>query len=579
MSEHHFGWLSLTPPLLAIAFAIATRRVILSLLFGVLIGSLLVAASPRPVSEETIQNLEVELAKAALDLDYEKAASIQQEIAAHQEPVGSIASRFSIDFFETRLWASLADQSHFRVFVFTALMGAMIGVIQRAGGMQDVVSRLAPLSGSRRGGQLLTWALGLLVFIDDYANSLLLGNTMRPLCDRMRISREKLAYIVDSTAAPVSGLALVSTWVAGEIANIDEGLRQVELAGEGVEAFGLFLQTIPYRFYVLWALLFVPLNAWLKRDFGPMLTAERKALRGGADEQSDRAVSPTDDSRKPEPSGHWFDAASPILLTVGIVVWLLYMTGKASAGDDVSDGLRGWGDIFGNGDSNLALVYGSMAGLIVAAVLALRRGMSARRVSTAAIQGVRFVAPALAILWLAWALSDLTGDDALGTGTYLASAIKGKIGLWLLPTAVFMLSFFVAFSTGTSWGTMSMLMPLVIQATFKLLQQDGPVTGSETAMVASVGGVLAGAIFGDHCSPISDTTVLSSNASGCNHIAHVWTQMPYAMVVGAIAILCGTLPVGLGLSVWFTTPLALVAMVVFLLIVGRNPEDGQTVRD
>jgi Na+/H+ antiporter NhaC len=570
MSEHPFGWLSLTPPLLAIAFAIATRRVVPSLLFGVLLGSLLLATFPRVPSDEVFRQLDADLAQAVVDLDYGKAATIQQRIAELREPPGDIWSRAANDFFEVRLWGSLSDESHLRVFIFTALMGAMIGVIQRSGGMQDAVSRLAPLSGSRRGGQILTWCLGLLVFIDDYANSLLLGNTMRPLCDRLKISREKLAYIVDSTAAPVSGLALVSTWVAGEIANIEEGLRGLEFAGEGVEAFGLFLQTIPYRFYVLWALLFVPLNAWLRRDFGPMLAAERNALRGGSGEEAARAPA-ADRSRKPEPAGHWIDAAAPILITVSLVVWLLYMTGKASAGE-LSSGLRGWGQIFGNGDSNLALVYGSLAGLIVAAVLARRRGMTAGRISTAAIQGARFVLSALAILWLAWALSDLTSDDALATGAYLAATLKGAIGLWLLPTAVFALAFLVAFSTGTSWGTMSMLMPLVIQTTYALLQQDGPVVGSETALVASVGGVLAGAIFGDHCSPISDTTVLSSNASGCNHIAHVWTQMPYAMLVGGIAIVCGTLPVGLGMSVWFTTPLALVAMVAFLLIVGRNPE-------
>lgn len=551
MPDHPFGWISLTPPLLAIVFAIATRRVILSLMLGVLLGSLLIAIwPPDGAGTETIV-LEGPLA---------------------------FVERAAYDFFEVRLWGSLTDDSHLRVFLFTALMGAMIGVVQRAGGMQDIVRRLAPLSGSRRGGQLLTWALGLIVFIDDYANSLLLGNTMRPLCDRLKISREKLAYIVDSTAAPVSGLALVSTWVAGEIANIEVGLEGLEFTND-VEPFGLFLQTIPYRFYVLWALLFVPLNAWMRRDFGPMLKAERAALAaGGGPAESKSAAgkpsaSPTAESRI---EGYWFDAAAPIVATVAVVVAMLYATGRAGL-TSVSPGLKGWGEIFGNGDSNLALVYGSLVGLLLAAGLAWRRGMSAARISVAAGQGARFVGSALAILWLAWALSDLTGKEALATGDYLAMTLQGAIGLWLLPTVVFLLAFFVAFATGTSWGTMSMLMPLVIQTTYALLNEGGAaVSGDETVLVASVGGVLAGAIFGDHCSPISDTTVLSSQASGCNHIAHVWTQMPYALLVGAVSVLCGCLPVGLGAPVWITTPLALVAMIAFLLLFGRNAEQPAT---
>lgn len=522
--EHQFGWLSLLPPLIAIGLAIATRQVILSLLLGVCAGGFLLHP---------------------------------------QDPVAAITA-----ICEQHLWKSLADEGHLRVFCFTALMGAMIGVIQHSGGMRDVVRRLAPLARSRRGGQVTTWLLGLIVFIDDYANSLLLGHTMRPLCDRLRISREKLAYLVDSTAAPVSGLALVSTWVAGEIENIEEGLKGLEFAGKAPEAFGLFLATIPYRFYVLWALLLVPIIALSGRDFGPMLRAERDALRGGKNDKPQAAS-------QDRPTDHWINAVAPIVVTVVVTVWLLYATGVASIGQQAGlQDLPAWrrlANIIGNGDSNVSLVYGSLSGLLTALLLVgLQRILSWKAMLDAAGEGARLVAPALAILWLAWALSGLTKQEHLGTGEYLASLLQQSVGPQWMPTIVFVLSFAVAFATGTSWGTMSILMPLVIRATVKLIALSEPVTGDHVLLVASVGGVLAGAIFGDHCSPISDTTVLSSQASGCDHIAHVWTQMPYALLVGVISVVCGTLPVGFGVSVWIALPLGVAAMLGSVWIWGRK---------
>lgn len=221
------------PPLVAIGLAIATRRVVASLLAGVFTGALIIAAG---------------------------------------NPLVAIARTL-----ETHLWSSLSDSDHIRVFVFTLLMGAMVGVMQSSGGMEAIVNGVAPLARGRRGGQLTVWLLGLIVFFDDYANSLLLGNTMRPLTDRLRISREKLAYLVDSTAAPVSGLALISTWVAGEIGYIQDGLEGTVIA-DSANAFQLFVSTIPYRFYVLFTLLMVPLVGLLGRDFGAMFIAERNAL-------------------------------------------------------------------------------------------------------------------------------------------------------------------------------------------------------------------------------------------------------------------------------------------------------------
>jgi Na+/H+ antiporter NhaC len=460
----------------------------------------------------------------------------------------------------------LADPDHLRVFAFTLMMGAMVGVMARSRGMEGIVSWIAPLARDRRGGQVTVWLLGLIVFFDDYANSLLLGTTMRPLTDRLKISREKLAYLVDSTAAPVSGLAIISTWIAGEIGYIQSGYEKIGM-GETVDGFAVFIETIPYRFYVLWALLFVPMVGLMGRDFGPMLRVERQMLEPPDSEQPPR----NDTARSaPSPRGRWQNAVFPIIVTVAVTLtWILYTGAQAVAADGTVD--ADWLQIFGAGDSYVSLVYGSLSGLVLAILMPLaQRMLKFREVRSAAFIGARGVSTALAILWLAWALSDVTSND-LQAGEFLGGLLKGSLDSAWMPTVVFVLASLVAFATGTSWGTMGVLMPLVIEATYQLLS-DGPqeVSPHHPVLIASVGSVLAGAIFGDHCSPISDTTVLSSQASGCDHIAHVATQMPYALVVASVSIACGTLPVGFGVPVWWLVPLGVFVLFAFLLLFGRK---------
>ncbi len=532
-----YGWLSLLPPIVAIGLAIATRRVLASLLLGIAVGCL-----------------------------------ILKDWSVSWNPLTAVA-----DMLESRLWVSLSAPSHLRVFTFTALMGAMIGVIHKCGGMRGVVNVLAPLARSRRGGQIMTWVLGLVIFIDDYANSLLLGNTMQPLTDRLHISREKLAYLVDSTAAPVSGLAVISTWVAGEIGYIESGFTNLKLEHGPVDGFGIFIATIPYRFYVLWALLLVPLIGWLGRDFGPMLKAERREwLRGQRGESyATHQHAPTDDDTAPIPE-RWFNAVIPIVVTLVVTVWLLVVTGRNKMAPTTEE-LSVWQmliQVFGKGDSYLSLVYGSLAGLVSAIVLGMGQKLHTfDELRAAAWRGAQLVIPALAILWLAWALSDITGKENLGTGEYLGSLLQQRIDIRWMPTMVFILASIVAFSTGTSWGTMGILMPIVVGATYRMMQQQvGGVDPNDPLMIASIGSVLAGAIFGDHCSPISDTTVLSSQASGCNHVAHVWTQMPYALLVAAVSIVCGTLPAGYGAPAWACLLSGSIVLAILLLVLGRRVE-------
>jgi Na+/H+ antiporter NhaC len=535
------GWLCLLPPLLTIALAIITRRVVLSLLLGIAVAVI------------------VMLPTYASQSDVEPASGLAYG--------WQMTGLFAGSFFETHLWGALFDEDHLRVFAFTCILGMQVALIHRSGGMHGIVQWAAPLARSRRGGQVLTWLLGMVIFIDDYANTLLLGSTMRPLTDRLRISREKLAFLVDSTAAPVSGLALVSTWVATEISTMQVGYASAGI-DVGGDTFGLFIQTIPSRFYILYTLAFVLFCGLLCRDFGPMLTAERKAQTQDLEDEQ----SPSGESITPRA----LNAILPILVTIAVVVWLLIATGLSSLaeGTIVQPTLQSWGQVIGQGNSYLALVYGALSGLLVVLLLSWRqRCLRADEMRSAMLSGFLHVLPAMVILWLAWTLSGLTGNENMRTGEFIA----GKVSQWnmnvgFMPTIVFLLASGIAFATGTSWGTMTILMPIIIPLVYGLLsqQQTELPPPNHFVLIASIGSVLAGSILGDHCSPISDTTILSSRSSSCDHIAHVRTQMPYALCIGLVSIVLGTLPAGFGIQSWILLPIGLVALWLILLAFGRS---------
>ncbi|MEZ6133304.1 MAG: Na+/H+ antiporter NhaC family protein [Pirellulaceae bacterium] len=547
------GWICVLPPLLTIALAIITRRVVLSLFIGVLVATTLLL--PSPEAQQQAWGDSFTWWRYIVDGGW----------------------RLTIHVTETHLWASLANEDHLRVFAFTSILGMQVALIHRSGGMAGIVHYMAPLARTRRGGQVLTWLLGLVIFIDDYANTLLLGSTMRPLADRLRISREKLAFLVDSTAAPVSGLALVSTWVATEISTMEEGFKSAGI-DVGSDTFGIFIETIPGRFYILYMLAFVLLCGWLCRDFGSMLAAERSAADAEAAPSSSSHQVANEEATDLHGLTvvHPFNAILPICITVLVAVWLLYRTGMAANADEqlAESGWQAAGQIIGQGNSYLALLYGALAGLVVILGLVWRQGeLSAVSIRTSLLQGFLHVLPALVILWLAWTLSELTGKEHMQTGAFLASQI-GRLELHpgLMPTIIFVFAGFIAFATGTSWGTMAIVMPISIPMVIQLVSAGGavPVDPHHPVVIATIASVLAGAIFGDHCSPISDTTILSSRSSDCDHIAHVRTQMPYALTVGSISILCGTLPVGFGVSSWILLPVGLLAMLAVLLVFGRK---------
>ncbi|MGL4513537.1 MAG: Na+/H+ antiporter NhaC family protein [Lacipirellulaceae bacterium] len=549
---HPYGWLSLVPPIVAVTLAIVTRRVLTSLLLGVFAGALVMSGG---------------------------------------DPLGALVATF-----ETHLWPTFIEPDKLRLFSFTMSMGATIGLLHAAGGMLGFVKLMTPLASTPRSGQLTGWLMGLAIFFDDYANTLLLGGALGPVFDRLKVSREKLAYIVDSTAAPVAGLALVSTWIAVELAYVQEGLANLPGgAPEGVNALNLFVACLPYRFYVIQALAMVFLIAVLGREFGPMLAAERAARARPDGVVLDEAGA---GKRQPTPT-HWSNAVAPLGAMLAVVLALLCITGSGRLVERLGPEAAAaapWREVFGAANSAVALQYGGLVGLGVAlAIVAGKRLLTKRETTDALVRGVLVVLPAVAILWFASAMSRMTSNKAvdgrptatpyehagerLYTGEYLTPFVLGDTAAGeqpsalvraLLPTGVFLLSCAISFATGTSFGTMGLVVPLAVPIGFAAAGGDPALAATSPLLLATLGSVLAGAIFGDHCSPISDTTILSSQASGCDHMAHVRTQMPYALVPATMSVLLGTIPVALGVNVWLLLPLQTAALLGVLYVFGRR---------
>ncbi|MDG2407431.1 MAG: Na+/H+ antiporter NhaC family protein [Pirellulales bacterium] len=517
----HYGYWSVLPPLIAVVLAMLTRRIILALFAGVFAACLILSSG---------------------------------------NPLKAVIRCVSEDLFN-----SLFKVEHLQVFAFTLLVGGMVGVIHSSGGMRSLVLLLEPFASDRRRGQLFTWIAGLVIFFDDYANTLLLGTTFQPVTDRLKISREKLAYIVDSTAAPVAGLALISTWVAGEVNFIGTGLQQIDVHDSGGLAFFIFVKTILYRFYPLLALILVGIVAHSGKDFGPMWRAEKQALtKKKRPEQRDEKSIASRTAMPVNPLGskdnRFFLALASIGVLVAVLVLSLLITGLLK-----TDKHSSWWEVVGAGDAYGSLVWASLAGCLTAAFLSwIGEIGTGLEIFIWAWRGFKMMSSALVVLWLAWTLADLTSPggsgEQLGTSVYLASLLGDSISPAWLPTLVFLLASVVAYCTGTSWGTMSILVPLMIPLTWKILGGSGEEILHTPIFSASVGGVLAGSIFGDHCSPLSDTTILSSRASGCDHMAHVWTQAPYALLAAVVSVIAGTIPVGFGVPIGIVLPGAILLL-------------------
>lgn len=480
------NWLSILPPLVTILLAFITRQVILSLLSGLVIGVTIIHGT---------------------------------DITAYSS------------FFDTYIINSIANRDHVYIILFSLFISGSVHLSHKNGGMEALLSPLAKWVKTKQQAQGATFISGLLLFFDDYANTLVVGNSFRPITDQFKISREKLAYIVDSTSAPVAAIALVTTWVGAEIGYISEALP----TDNTLSPYNLFLNSIPYAFYPLLTLSFIALITFTKSDFGPMHKAE---LIASNNETTARKTSST------QPKQHFLFGALPIFILILITMTTLYLTGKKSETQSISE-------IIGNANCYTALLWGSFSSLTVALLLSLiYTSKKINLLIEEIFDGFNLLIPTLAILILSWALGGIIDD--LHTADYIIQFLPNTSSWWL-PSLIFIISAIVSFSTGSSWGTMAIVFPLAIP----LALSNNP----SLVLLPSIASVLSGAVFGDHCSPISDTTILSSMATQCDHVTHVKTQLPYAITVAITSLIT------LMLSSLFGLPFLFLLIGITLLII------------
>jgi Na+/H+ antiporter NhaC len=506
------GWVSLLPPLIAIALSFLLRSVIPSLFAGLLMG-----------------------AWAANGLSF----------------TGALVAVF--DTMSIYILNAMVDPDHGAIILFSLMIGGMVGIISRNGGMVGIVNRVIPIAKTPRRGQIVIATLGLGIFFDDYANTMIVGNAARPISDHLKISREKLAYLVDSTAAPISTIAVITTWIGFQVGLIDDAIRMLPEIQQS--AYSLFLQSIPYSFYPFLAVFFVFLVVFSGKDFGPMYKAEIRARTTGQvtrDRGDLLSASGIEDlHQKPHISCRAVNGVVPILFLVGGVIGGMAVSGE---GDTVKQ-------IVGSANAYMVLIWASLLGCLSAIVLSLsQRLLSLEEVVEAWTAGAKFMITGLILLVMAWAIADVTA--VLQTAPYLISILGDTLSPYSLPAIVFLLAALAAFGSGSSWGVMAILMPLVIPLCWAVMHSNGIADAAHMHILYScIACVLTGAVWADHCSPISDTTVLSSLATGCDHMDHVTTQLPYALLGGLVALSVCVLPVGYGLPWWLMLPLGAVVLV------------------
>lgn len=479
---------SLLPPIIAIVLALLTKEVYSSLFVGILSGTLI-------YSNGNVWNM-------------------------------------VLTTFDTMI-GKICDSWNVGILIFLVMLGIMVSLVNKAGGSSAYGRWASQRIKTKAGALVSTSILGMVIFIDDYFNCLTVGSVMRPVTDKFKISREKLAYIIDATAAPVCIIAPISSWAAA--------VSSIAPEGEGLS---LFIRSIPYNLYALLTLLCVIVTSVMGLDFGKMRSAE---LAAASKESEDNASSG-------ETRGTVLDLLLPIVvLIISCVTAMIYTGGFFDA---ESGCYHNFVDAFAGCDASRGLVLGAFVAIMVTMLLYLpRRVITFTQFTDSFVDGFKAMVPAILILIFAWTLSGIT--NMLGAKIYVAELVRGAAsGLAnLLPAIIFVIGVGLAFSTGTSWGTFGVLLPIVCA-----------VFPSGELMVISVSACLAGAVCGDHCSPISDTTIMASAGADCNHIAHVSTQLPYALTVAGVSFL-GYLLAGFVQNVWIVLPAAVVMMLATLLVI------------
>ncbi len=533
-----YGVLTLIPPVAAIVLAFITKDVILSLFLGVLSGTFLIGM-------------------------------VDQNIAA--------SALFAFTDLCSRMVKSMADTWNAGILLQVMCIGGLIALVTKSGGTKALALWLSKHADTPVLGQIYTWLMGIVIFFDDYANALIVGPIMRPLMDKFKISRAKFAFIIDATAAPITGIAVISTWVGVEISAIKEAYSQIGI--ENINAFTVFVETIPYRFYNIFMIFFVVATAVMSREFGSMYRAEI-ASRGGKSGAADFKIKNLEDQIFVPKEGvalRKLNAIIPLGAMIVLSVIGFYLNGYSSLEGEALEAVKAAPlsftsirTAFSAADASVVLFQSALFSSIIAVVLGIAQKIyGVKEAIEVWVGGWKSMLNTVIILLFAWSLSSVIKE--LGTSRYLVELLSDATPRFALAIVIFVLSSFISFSTGTSFGTMGIVTPLAVPLAHAVGQKYG-LSGEEfhVFMCVNISAVLTGAIFGDHCSPISDTTILSSMGAGCDHIEHVSTQMTYALVVCGISIICGYLPAGFGLSVWGCLILGIAAIILLLRVVGKR---------
>lgn len=486
---------ALVPSIIAIGLALITKEVYSSLFIGILMGSLLYSGGS---FETTVTHI-----------------------------------------FEDGIISVLSDSYNVGILVFLVILGTMVCLMNKAGGSAAFGQYAASKISSKVGAQLATILLGVLIFIDDYFNCLTVGSVMRPVTDKFKVSRAKLAYLIDATAAPVCIIAPISSWAAAVTGFV-----------EGEDGFSIFIRAIPYNYYALLTIVMMVTMTLMRVEFGSMKNHEINATKGDLFTTPGRPYGTEDEEAVTNPKGDVIDLLIPIFsLIVCCVIGMIYTGGFFSG--------EGFVSAFSNSDASLGLTLGSFFGLVITILLyQLRRVLSFRDCMSCLPEGFKAMVPAILILTFAWSLKAMT--DSLGAKYYVASVVEMSAGSLLnfLPAIIFVVGCLLAFATGTSWGTFGILIPIVV-AVFE--------SSNPQLMIISISACMAGAVCGDHCSPISDTTIMASAGAQCEHVNHVSTQLPYALIAAVISFFTYIFA-GFIQNAWICLPVGIAMMLITILV-------------
>ncbi|EAI9131383.1 Na+/H+ antiporter NhaC family protein [Campylobacter upsaliensis] len=553
VNAEFYGFITLLPPFIAIILAFITKDVILSLFMGVLSGTFLLSLASNIFFVDTIALINI----------YDTLVESFSKIISY-------------------VLKSTSDPVNAGIILQILCIGGLVALITKMGGAKAIALQFAKRAKTAISAQLNTWFIGLLIFFDDYANLLIVGPIMRPLADKFKISREKFAFIIDSTAAPVAGIAIISTWIGLEVSLIKNAYASIGI--DNISAFGIFVETIPYRFYNIFMLFFVALTAIMGREFGSMYAAQIRAKTTGqiapmpksaaldTAELEDQFLAPKDGIEIKA-----FDAIVPVMTLIILAILGFYFNGfSVLEGEELANAkanplsfetLR---SAFGSADSSIVLFQAALFAAIVAIFIGVRRRIfNIKEAIETWIYGWKTMIFTIVLLLLAWSLSSIVKD--LGTSTFITHLLADKLPEFILPATIFAFASLISFAIGTSYGTMGVLMPLAVPLAFEVAKLNG--LESEALhhyMVLNISCVLTGAIFGNHCSPISDNVILSSMSAKCDHMEHVRTQIPYALFICAISLFTGYIPTALGLSVWLVLPLNFILITLLLRIIGKK---------